>query len=265
MSQLLPPRSPVSSPRRTSRSLLGGLVLGVLGLVAVSCAVDLSPYLRDTSGVFYGSEELGFSVTEMEEWGESAVVLADGSVELTGTGLVTLPGREAHLVDAIASVEPLAEGARRTLATVDTVTGEERVFHYDLEENAVVVGDFDGGVFVFGNPDGSYDVVTSRFDAPASEDEYEHAADGIAAWHIVNDYNEFTGGSPHGVVMAIAMGQGPSLDARAAWSCVMPDCPTHCGQGAEGPTICDVFDELCTCVMCWAFDGTTDVCNACDE
>ena len=129
-----------------------------------------------------------------------------------------------------------------------------------------MVGDFDGGVFVFGNPDGSYDVVTSTFDQPASEDEYQHAEDGIAAWHIVNDYNEFTGGSPHGVLMALAMGHAPSLDARSVNRCTEPNCGEDLlSNGADGPIICDLFAELCDCLMCWSFDGTTEACNACVE
>lgn len=247
--------------------LLPMLVLGCSDSPEVVDTAIPVAFKVDSSGTYFGDAKLGFSVTEFEEWGQSAERLADGAIELTGSAMVNLPGQDSHEIEAIAHIDPVSKGASRFFSTLDTVTNVERVYHYDTNENVVVIGDFDGGVFVYGNPDGSYDVVTSRFDTPASTDEYVRASDGYEAYALVNKYNEFTSGSPHAMLLAVSMGQHKLADARSIGVCINPGCSTGCADAADGPVICELFDELCVCAVCWAFQPAlgTEGAEKCDR
>ncbi len=233
----------------------------VLALATACIAVDLSDYQFDSSGTFLDIPEFGVSITEFEEWGSSARLRPNGTVELEGTALVTIDGMGARDIWTVAIVEPLSEGGRRALATVDESTGASRMYYFDEAENFVSIGDEDGGVLVFGNADGSYDVVTARFDQLGNRDEYEHAEDGIAAWKLVQQYNEFTSTSAYSLVMAYAMGQSPSLAARS-----MVDVGGNYGTqlAADGPAVCDIFNALCVCALCSVSTTPEPQCDFCE-
>lgn len=114
-------------------------------------------------------------------------------------------------------------------------------------------------MFVYNNEDGTYDVVTLKFDQPA--------ADSTAARKLVAKYNEFTESSPHALLVAVALGGGPLLSARIGGTCHVPDCPKGCGTGtvpeADGPVLCETFDRLCTCSICYATGLKGGKCDDC--
>lgn len=196
---------------------------------------------------------LGLSITGFEEFASSAEYLDDGTVELFGDASVTIDGKGTHQVTVAEYVDAVANGARETLFVTDDTDGTERVFHYEPDDNAVVIGDAEGGVFVFQNPDGSYDVVTATFDAPASEDTYVHANDGYEAYQIVKDYNELTTSSPHSILLAYGLALTAAPESRDSGAD---------GTGATPPVVCSVFKAFCDCVAC-DFSGRGTSCELC--
>ncbi len=200
----------------------------------------------------YVDARLGLKITEFEEWSDSAEVDEDGATELFGEALVSIEGREAHRVDAYALIDSVASGARRTFVAKDLEDETERVFHYDPTDNFIVIGDFEGGVFIFGNPDGTYEVVSSIFEEDPNEDEIQTTDDGFEVFRIVSTFNEFRSTSPHSLLMALYMARGPLIEARGgARYCEEPACGSGGAPSADGPVICQGFPELCDCVGCY--------------
>lgn len=187
----------------------------------------------------------------------------DGTIELDYDAKVSIEGKGERDVLVFTIVEPLAMGGRQTILTVETSSGAERYFHLESELDAVVVGDELGGVFVFHNPDDSYDVVTAEFDQPASEDQYEHAEDGYAAWQLIQQYNQFTDASAFNLIMAYAAAQMPTFEARQMQECDLPLCIGGLGgQAASSPPVCQTFQAFCDCVAC-AAAGAGESCSLC--
>ena len=235
-------------------------------LVLAGCGLDPS-YFPDTSGTFLARPDLGFSVTEFDEWGPSARRSADGSIEYFGEAKVTLRFDDARQVEALGLVAPVAAGGRRSLATVDLTTGDERVFSFDVEEGAVVFGDFEGGVFVLANGDGSYGVYTGRFDGPLDPEGFEHASDGYEAWRLVQGFNTFSDTSRHALALAYAMSQMPLVQARTYSVCELPyHCTSRMAEEdpATNTRICSIFSEFCVCLLCEISAERGDDCLPCD-
>lgn len=250
-------------PSSLSRSHVATLLC--LCALGAGCAEEpsngLERYTGDSSGTWFIDITGTGSITEFDEWGQSAVRLEDGSIELSGVGLVTIEGRGAHEIDALGHIDPLAVSTSRFLSTIDLDTGVERIFHYDAVDNLLVIGDEEGGVFVFANPDNSYDVFISRFDEPDGREEFIHAEDGFEAWRLLSAYNEFNTASPHSVLMGLAMGTGNLVDARSLSICVNPGCPD--GVDADAPPLCASFEAVCQCTACWTTGSTDPMCDAC--
>ncbi|MEZ4269603.1 MAG: hypothetical protein R3F39_24860 [Myxococcota bacterium] len=233
--------------------------LSLVALLCGACGSDGDSKSQAGSGDF-AIASLGLSVTGFGEFAGSLEYLDDGTGELVGDAQVTIAGKGTHTVLVEEYIEPAAKGARVTLFVTDETAGTERFFHYEPGDNAVVVGDDKGGVFVFQNPDGSYDVVTGLFDGPESEDVEIHAEDGYAAYQIVKDYNQFTTTTPHAMLMAYAMAQHAGPEARTA----IPLLISGGNQvvDATPPEVCGVFKAFCDCVAC-DFSGVGSDCHLC--
>ena len=244
------------------------ILISVLVLVG-GCGLD-ARYFPDTSGTFLESEIYGLKVTDFAEWGDSARRTADGSIEYFGEATVSIRGAGDHRVQALGQVGPLRQGGRRSLVTVDLETGQERSYVFDAEQGALMFGDFEGGVFVLSNDDGSYTTFTGRFDAPSAEDEQVQVEDGFAAWRLIRDRAEVAT-SRHALVLAFAMAQSRLVPARGVYDWVGDhvrvaawDDPSSGDLGA-GVVICTDFRELCACILCDIGDYSGEQCAPCDE
>ena len=251
------------------KSLLSASVLALMALgcddgadeSAADAAVPPVTDKLDTGGTYFESLTLGAKVTGLEELGESIEYAPDGSIELDGEAVVEIEGQGKRAVLMLLSFDTVANGGRQTLLTVDLETDEERVMHYEPEDNALVIGDMEGGVFLFGNPDGSYDVVTSLFDEDVDDALFEHAEDGYAAWQLLQEYNQFTSTSNFSLMLAYAAAQRLAPDARGIGELSGPkavDSPS-----SPGDPICRAFADLCDCIACQA-SGKGAACSLCE-
>lgn len=238
------------------RVVLKVALVAAVGGGVVACSSDDSK--SEAASGDFAIASLGLSVTGFDEFAGSLEYLEDGTGELVGDAEVTIEGKGTHTLLVEEYIEPAADGARVTLFVSDDTDGTERFFHYEPGENAVVIGDDKGGVFVFQNPDGTYDVVTGLFDGPESEDDYIHAEDGYAAYQLVKDYNQFTTTSPHAMLMAYALAQNAAPEAR------VPPMLVNAGDRvkATSPEVCGVFKAFCDCVAC-DFSGVGSNCDLC--
>ena len=264
------------------------MLIRTLPLLLVGCGLD-SSYFFDSSGTYFGHTERGYAITDFDEWGDSARRMADGAIEYSGVATVTLRHTEVHRVDALAIVDPLARGGRRMLGTSDLTTGDERVFAFDVEEDAIVFGDFDGGVFVAANGDGTYGVYTGSFVGRIDDDAIQLADDGYEAWKLVQEYNQFSDTSRHALTLAFAMALQPLVPARSLQMCAAPHCggsstqvrvfdesapgagvsgygvdKSTGGDPVSGRRICDTFEAFCLCLACEISAEREDACLPCD-
>ena len=243
---------------------MGASLLAATTLVACSTEVP-DVYLVDTSGVFFAWSEYGVEITEFEEWGRDARGKANGAVELSGIATVSIEGKGSREIAAVATIEPPERGGQRSLTTLDKTTDNTRGFFWDPDENAVFFGTDDAGVAVWANPDGSYDLGLTSMAAFRSPVELVHA-EGYEVFHRLQEYAAFTEGSEHALMLAASMGMGAQIvpESRSMPTCSIPNCPTGCGGGADGPILCDLFPEICVCITCSvAGNDETDLCQPC--
>ena len=173
----------------------------------------LEPF--DTSGLYYENTKLGLTISEFEEWGNPGdgefKVRDDGTFELYGEAKVSIDGLGDRYIAAAMYAEPSQAGDQMTVLTVDE--DQEigvRFFHYSPSDALLVIGDEEGGVFVFKEDDGTYGVVTSLFDDSLDEASIEIAESGYEAWQLLQQYNEFTATSAHSLLLAYGLVQaGP--------------------------------------------------------
>ncbi|MCO4763324.1 MAG: hypothetical protein KC502_17540 [Myxococcales bacterium] len=232
------------------------LLIGTLLVATAGCATQEKT--ADTGQtVSLDMPAFGLTVTGFEEFAASLEYKADGSVEMVGDASVTIDGLGTHEISVAEFIDPAAKGARETLFVTDETTKTDRFFHYDPGDNAVVVGGAKGGVFVFQNPDGTYDVVEATFDDPPEKDKYTHAPDGYAAYELVKNYKEFSNTSPHAMLMAYALAQHAAPESRGS------PCGDIC-VGATPPQVCGIFKAFCDCVAC-DFSGLGDNCALCPK
>ena len=248
----------MSDLRVTLTSALLAAALTTAGCGDSADSADDGQWLVLTDDPILESAALGVTVTLTPDSAQVFGYNDDGSITFDVEGVVALAGSESRHVAVTEDLENVASGARQTLITEDLATGEVRWFHYDPGDNAVVIGDEYGGVFVFQNPDGTYDVVTSLFDDPVDEADYQFADDGYAAWELVQQYNEFQTTSKFSLLMAYAMAQAPALATRSIQACVYPCNYTR----ATAPAVCQTFKAFCDCVACHAA-GAGENCDLC--
>lgn len=266
-------------------------LLGLMGALAlVGCGDDTEEttggdnqepvYQYNTSGVYFSNAALGIEITELEELGKDVQYNADKTLDMEGEALVSIEGLGTRAVGVFMNFESAANGGRNTVFTFDLEDDTERVFHYEPADNAIVIGDADGGVFIFQNPDNTYDVVTSLFDEPEDAALFEHADNGYEAYQILKQYTEVTSTSPFSLALAYAVAQRLSPQARGMKTCEVPNCPDGdeseltarplaFGVSAQGFNqtreplrVCEMFRDVCDCLACEAV-GRGDDCALC--
>lgn len=213
------------------------LLMSLAGCGNGGASVDdnrLPEYLRDTWGIW---------MTGFLDDGELKPA-ADGSLELMGTGKITVDGLGTADITTLTRVAPLAMGGTTTLAVADPVDRKARLFHYDPTQNYLAIYAADPntlqpkGVAVSKHPDGGYRVWAFE---DLSMVQTVRAPDGYEALRLVEKYNEFKALSPYVLLTAFAIAHSPTPEARAS---------IPCRDTALTPPVCDLFKEFCECAAC---------------
>ena len=149
--------------------------------------------------------------------------------------------------------DSLADGGAATIFITEVETGNERYFLYDQNEGYITIGDFEQGVSVSANPDGTYDLWAFVGD---EQDDFLTVDNGLEALKIVATYNEFTETSPYILLMAFSAALTPSdLEARmptGGQGSGLPNVPGS--MNADKPAVCSIFSEFCQCAACLVLD-----------
>lgn len=237
----------------------------VLSLGGMSCGADSSP--STTKHDYYRNAKLGLTISNFDDWAKSAEYQSDGSVEMYGEAQVDIKGMGKHTVTAFLHEDSVAQGAGQTLELTDNAIDNLRYYYFDPNNVFISVGDEIGGVMMYANPDGSYDIDTvNDFNDPPSMDQFTHAANGYEAYQTVRDFNQFSDTSPFTMVMAYAMAHGPAVAPRATNWCEEPNCgedysDSSGGVASEGG-VCTVFQGFCQCLLCDVV-GQAENCDRC--
>ena len=246
--------------RDYSCRVLASTVLFV-SLAGCSASEDQSSESGEIEGPAHLEEYLkatwGITVEGFYEF-QTLNINDDGSSDATAYGIITVEGLGSREIDMWQIQDSLADGGATTLFLTDVETGDERYFLYDQVQNYITIGDLTKGVAVSRNPDDTYEVWT--FDGD-DQDQLLTVDDGYEALKLVEQYNGFTGISPHVLLSAFVLALSPGdLEARLDGASE----PNDGSQVASDPAVCALFEEFCVCAACLVLDRA-GACEPCPD
>jgi len=237
------------------------LLISALGLGLVACQAAPGP---DTETPYYENAELGFEITDFADWSESVTREADGSVHTEATARVWIEGQGTHEVEASMTIASPSQGGEQTVTVHDLDNGDMRWYRHEPDNRALVLGDDDGGVYVFANDDGSFEVVSAGAEDGTPQ---TVASDGYAAYRLVAQQMGFDADARFNLVLAYAIAHGPTVETRASGEFGNP--PIAAGRTTfdlvtpgTRAGVCDTFRAICDCLAC-EYVGQGEGCGQC--